>query len=423
MDIPYGKKKLEISIPDTSDILIKREIFEPLNKKDIIKHIKSDSVHSSMFEEIVAHSNKILIVLPDITRKSGSHFFLPELIELIRQKKKDFSIIFATGTHRTLTENEKKDILTDNIYSKYRSHILKHDPENIQELLYYGKTRNNTPILLNSAYFRHDMIITISSVSYHYFAGFGGGKKMIIPGIAGSKSATYNHKLILDKNFMRKHPKAVAGNLKENPIHMDLNEALIIASKNKNFFGINTILNDNGDILFINSGDIFISHLEAADALKKMTSINIRKQYDILFLSCGGFPKDINMVQTQKSIDRIAGVVKAGGKIFLFAECVDKYGNTSFENFFDIKESDMMFEHLLKDYHINKQTAYSLKLNTEKFDIYLYSSFSESESERMGFKKLKDIESLDNFNTNDKSVAVVTDAYNTYFNLENKDCC
>jgi nickel-dependent lactate racemase len=271
--------------------------------------------------------------------------------------------------------------------------------------------------LINKAYREHDLIIPIASVSYHYFAGFGGGRKMIVPGIASRKTALMNHKLVLNGYKKMRDENAVTGNLKFNPVHDDIVEAVMIARIHCDFYAINTILNDNGRIIDVTGGDLFLSHIEATNKLKEYTSIKLDGKYDALIVSCGGFPKDINMVQAQKSLDRATFAVKEGGKIIFFAECSDGYGNKYFEDFFDVKTAKEMFDIIFDDYQINRQTAYNLKNNLEKYEVYLYSLFDKQNCERMGFKHIKDISQIYPILENEEQIGIIPNAQNVFFEV------
>ncbi|MEC9493227.1 nickel-dependent lactate racemase [Flexistipes sp.] len=411
----YGKETIFFN-SDRNIETLDRDFNEPvLTSRDIFYKINSNPHYSEGIDEILQKASSVLIILPDITRKSGACFFLKELIDRIESYGKTFSFIFAVGTHRPLTVDEKREILTDEVYEKYSQHIINHDPDDTESMTYYGKTKHTTPVLLNNAYFDHDTIIPIASVSYHYFAGFGGARKMILPGIASRKSAMNNHKLALDERAKKRHPYACTGNLKQNPVHDDIVEAVMIARAGKNFFAINTILNENGEIVDVEGGDLFISHIKACERLKELTKVEVSDKYDIVICSCGGFPKDINMIQAQKSIDRVKSIVRDGGKIIFFAECKDGYGNETFENFFDYSSTSEMAEKLFDEYRINRQTAFNLRNITEHFDCYLYSRLDYEDCKRMGFRKINDTGKINELLKEGEKRAFVPNASLVYF--------
>jgi nickel-dependent lactate racemase len=413
MQVKYGRNEINLQLQDY-DLLTKSFNFNPLTMEEIIENLNEYPVMMEGIEEIISSSNNSLIVLPDATRKSGAEQFLPYIVNIFDRYNKPFHIIFAPGTHRNPSEEEKKWIVTEDIYNQYRNKLIDHDCDNIDEHFYFGKTRNNTPILINNAYTKADTIITIGSVSYHYFAGFGGGRKLIIPGIAARKTAISNHKLVLDEELKARNPFATTANLKNNPVHNDLVEAVMIARRGKTLFSINTILDDENKIIGITCGDLFISHLKACELLIEKTTIKVTKKYTNLIVSAGGYPKDINMIQAQKSLDRVHHIAEEGKNIFFFAECQDGYGNKHFQDFFDIRDSKTMLETLFTEYQINRHTAYNLKKITEKYRCYLYSNFSKEDTERMGFIKLNSPEEISQLLI-DGPTAYIPSSYNFYF--------
>ena len=418
INIKYGKKVLNLKLPNHCEILELQHKALPLKINEILDKIFSRSLETPSLLELIDKAKKILILIPDITRKSGVKHFLNEIIEAIKIRNKSFYIIFATGTHRSISEDEKKEIIGENLYGKIKDSIVQHDPNDLNMHIYYGTTKSGTPILLNKLFIESDLIISIAAISYHYFAGYGGGRKMIIPGISATKTTIHNHRLVIDENKLMRKPEATTGNLKDNPVHNDIVEGIMIARANKELFAINTIVDEEENIIDLEVGDLFLSHLRACTKYKEMTSINVLKKYDIAIVSCGGFPKDINMIQAHKSLHRLQNIVKDGGTIYFFAECIDGYGNKFFEDFFNFKSSNEMIRELIKNYQINKQTAYSLRMLTEKFNVYLYSTFDKLESEKMGFKKLEKVEVLEEHDFSKEHIACVPSAYNIFLTLQ-----
>jgi len=410
VEAAYGDEKISLGIE--AEVIDATAEKIPMSKKEIFKTLDEDAIYSYSLNETIEDANKILIILPDVTRKSGAEVILPDLIAEIERQKKEFSFIIAIGTHRKQTGEENRKVLTPEIYDKYKDKIIEHDCDNYDEHDFYGITKRKTTVLINKAYRAHDTIITIGSVSYHYFAGYGGGRKLIVPGIASKKTIMANHKHALDPMKKIRHEKAITGNLRNNPVHDDLVECVMIARATHNFFAINTILNSDGEICAVTGGDLFMSHLKAAEILDEYSKVETGKKYDLLILSAGGFPKDINMVQAQKSLDRITPMLADNAKVIFFAECRDGYGNSYFEEFFDRADSQTMLSELLLDYQINRQTAYNLKSKLEKFDVYLYSSFDDADAERMGFKKLESIADIKEMADSAENVGYVPFASN-----------
>lgn len=389
-----GNDNVEIALPKAAEVIKTQKNMTAMTQEEIDNVLSAEGVMSPSLYETIDDAEKILVILPDATRKSGAEKILPQLTAYAENKGKQLDFIIAVGTHRQPTIAELNKIMTPDIYEKYADNIIRHDSENYADMDFYGITKRKTTVLLNKAYRLHDTVITIGSVSYHYFAGYGGGRKLIFPGIAGHKAITANHKLAIDPMLRKRHDKAVTGNLKHNPVHDDIVDALMIARSGHTFYAVNTILTEDGNIADMVCGDLFMSHIETCSRLDSYCLYEAENEFDLLFVSAGGYPKDINMIQSQKYLDRVLPLAKEGGRIVFFAQCPDGYGNKFFEDFFDVRYSAEMLKGLMDDYKINRQTAFNLKSNLERFEVYLYSDFSDHDCERMGFLKLADISAV-----------------------------
>lgn len=410
----YGKGAVSLKLSKAADVIDVSFDKQPVTDGYITDVLENHAVYSYGLTEVIEDAENILILLPDSTRKSGAEKILPYIMEKIEKDGKNFHFMIAVGTHRSPTEDELKTIITPDIYAKYSDKVIAHDSDDYDSHDFYGVTKRKTTVLINKAYREHDTIITIGSVGYHYFVGYGGGRKMIVPGIAGKKTVMANHKLALDPMTRARHEKAVTGNLRGNPVHDDLVDAIMIARASHTFFAVNTLLDNDGRIIELTCGDLFMSHLKAAEILDGMSGVSADKKYDVAYLSAGGYPKDINMVQAQKALDRIAPLLKDGAKVVFFAECRDGYGNKFFQEFFDRPSAKDMLDELLSDYQINRQTAYNLKSRLEKFDVYLWSDLPEADCARMGFKKITNAEEAEALADKAESVAFIPHAHNIF---------
>ncbi|WP_022851359.1 nickel-dependent lactate racemase [Limisalsivibrio acetivorans] len=393
IEIPWGKQKLSLNLDKKIDILAPSSMGGPLSDEGIIERMEK-CIYSEGFTEMAASCERALFIVPDVTRKSGLERFIERMIGILEQAGRDYSFIFAIGTHRPMTEEEMSGVLTPEIYEKVKDRILPHDCEDMDMNDFYGISKGKTPVLINKAYREHDLIIPIGSVSYHYFAGYGGGRKLIFPGIAAKKSILRNHQLVLDPVARSRHKDCRNGNLRGNPVHDDIVDAVMISRAGHTFFSVNTILDDAGNIVEMVCGDLFMAHHKACEMLDERAVVSVPEKYDTLIVSCGGFPKDINMVQAQKSLDKAAAVAKDGADIYFFAQCPDGYGNSFFKDFFDHASASSMLESLFIEYQINRQTAFNLKSINEGCRVSLYSNFAEEDCLRMGFSHLASLEDI-----------------------------
>jgi nickel-dependent lactate racemase len=380
--LPYGLKTLSFSIDSKNiiDIIAPDELPPIRNlKKYIIKALYSP-IESLPFNKIFKRGNKVLIIVSDITRYTGSELFLPFIIEHLNEIGiNNISILIATALHRKQKEKDIKRIVGESVYRRIKA--FNHNPYDRDEHIYLGKTSRGTDVWLNKNLFKVDHIILTGSINFHYFAGFGGGRKGIFPGVAYYESIIMNHKLVFNTSPLKgKHPKAMTGILDGNPVHEDMEEAC----KNiKSIFLFNTIISSKKEIINIFSGNYIRAHREGCKFLIKNFSCKLKEKGDMVIVSCGGFPKDINFIQAHKSMEHASYSLKENGVMIFLAECSEGFGNSNFINWF--RHSDLMeFEDTLReDYEISGQTAYSTLMKAKKYNIIFISNLKRKDIERM----------------------------------------
>jgi nickel-dependent lactate racemase len=219
-------------------------------------------------------------------------------------------------------------------------------------------------------------------VPFHYFAGFGGGRKSLLPGVSSRSSCMASHFSLLNAGEgSGKNPKAVAGNLEGNPVHEAMLEACAMRPPD---FILNTILTPEKKILAAFAGDWLEAHLAGCRFYADAFSHPITEKADLVVVSCGGYPKDINLIQAHKSMEYGSRALKPGGVMILLAECRDGYGNATFFNWFGYASCGELESALRKHYEINGQTAWSVKEKAGRFRIVLVSQLPPAEVETMG---------------------------------------
>lgn len=370
------------------DVLGIDETSQPLS--DIELGAKLDQpINSKTLEEVVEPGQSVLFVVPDATRETACG----QVINLIVRRliangtsPSEMNIIFATGIHRLVTEDEKRKILTPFIAQRIKT--IDHLADDSRRLYRMGETTGGIPVELSWALTEFDHVILIGGVSFHYFAGFTGGRKLVCPGLASTKTITATHKLAFDceKRDRREgvHPARLDGNV----VHEAFVEA---ASKAKVAFAINTIVNDAGEAVDLFCGDWIASHQAACEKYTADHAIAINEKRDLVIASCGGFPHDINMIQAHKTLEAASQACKDRGTIVLLAECVDGLGRKDFLEWFDAGNSEAMAERLCENYQVNGQTAWSLLRKAERFDIRIISTLDARSLEQM---KLVPMQSL-----------------------------
>ncbi|PYS89353.1 MAG: nickel-dependent lactate racemase [Acidobacteria bacterium] len=294
------------------------------------------------------------------------------------------AIIFATGIHRKVTEEEKRAILTPFIAQRIKT--FDHDARDLMRISRVGETSGGIPVELNRALFEYGRVVLIGGVTFHYFAGFTGGRKLVCPGLASSKTISATHKLAFDCERMDRREGVSTGLLHGNAVHEAFVEA---ASKAKIDFAISAIVNDAGDVTDVFCGDQITSHRAACDTFASQHKISIAEKRELVIASCGGYPFDINMIQAHKSLEAASKACIDGGTIVLLAECRDGLGRDDFLNWFDAEDSGDLGRRLCEKYQVNGQTAWSFLKKAERFKVAMVSSLDEDILGRMRSKKLR----------------------------------
>ena len=386
IDLKYGNTSIAFNYDESRFEILRSAGSEPPLSDIGIGERLDRPIDSPVLEEIVHTGESVLIVVPDATRQTACG----QVVNLVIRRliangtaAHDIRIIFATGIHRKVTEVEKAAILTPFIVQRIKT--LDHDPRDLMQLVGMGTTSGGIEIGLNRALTEHDHVVIIGGVTFHYFAGFTGGRKLICPGLASARTISETHKLAFDCEKMARRDGVDTGRLDSNAVH----EAFVeVVNKRPPSFAINTIVDDAGDAVDLHCGDWQTSHRAACDAYARANTIEISEKRDLVIASCGGYPHDINLIQAHKTLDAASRACREGGTIILFAECAEGLGRADFLKWFDTKNSNALAEILCGKYQVNGQTAWSLREKAETFDIRIVTNLDAEVTGKMGLKKI-----------------------------------
>ncbi len=376
IDLKYGRKSIAFEYDDDRcDILGQHQDVEALSDIEIGQRLDAP-IGTKPLEEIFGPGESILIVVPDATRQTAAG----QIVNLVVRRliangslPSDITIIFATGIHRKVNEAEKSEILTPFIAQRIKTQD--HDPRDLAKLVRLGETAGGISVELNRALVDFDHTILVGGISFHYFAGFTGGRKLICPGLASSSTISATHRLAFDCEKKSRREGVDSGLLDGNAVHEAFMEAV---SKIRPPFAISTIVNSAGDAVDLFCGDWIASHRAACDVFAKRHTVNIAEKRDLVIVSCGGSPHDINLIQAHKALEAASNACNEGGAIVLLAECAGGLGRDDFLKWFAASDSGMLAESLCKKYQVNGQTAWSLLKKAERFDIRVVTSLDDS---------------------------------------------
>jgi nickel-dependent lactate racemase len=327
IQIPYGFTRINLEIEgaellDVEDVDRRRtSAFENM---DVIRHALQNPIDTKRLRELVAskHPERIVIVVDDHTRDAPTEIMLDALTEEIGEDHKDqITVLVACGTHEPPTEEDLKRIL-----GKYfEIYTIKIHDCDANDLVYVGTTSRGTPVRLNMNYVDADIKILTGDITLHYYAGFGGGRKSILPGISSRDTINKNHALLVDEH-------ARTANLEQNPVHLDMSEA---ASFSPPDFVLNIVASGNGEVVNAYAGKMNPVFRKGVEIATDLFCLEVHDLFDILVVSAGGFPKDRDLYQATKAIENCYRVVAPGGELILVAECREGIGDEYFEAWMD----------------------------------------------------------------------------------------
>jgi lactate racemase len=374
----YGRGNLECTVAGQAEILEPREPE---------RSISAGSFRAGLDRLLpsVLPQGPIAIIVADKTRLCGYPTALPWLTAALRARGADrqqITFYIAYGTHAAQSEAESLNAYGQ-VYTEYPFiHHQCTDPVRFVEL---GRTSRGTPVRIREDLLNAGLILTVGAISHHYFAGFGGGRKLLFPGL-GEREAIYrNHRLFLDtkKGFLAAGCRP--GQLHGNPIAEDLAE---INRMLPPYLSIHGLLDSHGEVATFRFGstyDDFLAVCREHDACYRAGSTS---RYDLVLASAGGFPRDINFIQAHKAIDNAAAFVRDGGDLILLAECADGIGSATFLPYFAMGNREAAFAHLTANYSGNGGTALAMMAKTERIRIFLVTDLSEEICQQIGVTRI-----------------------------------
>lgn len=398
--LPYGKTEVCARIP-TRNFL---GIIQPNEKPPApdphaeIEKALTNPIATKPLNQIAQPNDRVAIVVDDITRATPTHLMLPPLLNQLNKadvKDENITIIFACGSHRPVTPEEMKRLIGEEVLNRIKA--VNHDYK-AEDLVFLDKTKTlGTKVYVNRIFAEADVKILTGDIGLHYFAGYGGGRKSVSPGISGVETIRHNH-----TNFL--HPKARTGILEENPVHQDMLEAAKLAEVD---FILNIVTNSKQEIIQAFAGDLEPAFNEGVRIVDEMYKVPIEQKADIVIVSSGGHPLDINLYQAYKGVDNALNAVKRNGVIVLVAECPEGHGNEVFYEWtVKFKTLKEMEKEIKKRFVLGGHKSYYLLKALQKAKIILVSV-------------MPDYQAVNVFNL--KTAPAVNDAIRDAFDLAGKN--
>lgn len=363
--LPYGHGTCDMDLPKSGWVgtfLPKRhEAAAP--EAELIKKALDHPVESATLEQMVEPGMRVVIVTSDNTRPCPNSVLLPPLIDRLNAggiPDEDITIVMALGLHRPMTEAELKGSVGEAVFRRVK--VINHD---VDDVIKVGRTSRGTPVEVFRPVVEADFRICAGNVEFHYFAGFSGGAKALVPGVAAPITVNCNHGHMVEDG-------AVAASLEGNPVREDLEEAAALVGVD---FILNVVVDEHHKVIDAVAGAGVVAHHILCQRLQETGIVDIPQLLDLAVVSAGGNPKDLNLYQAQKALDNCSGVVCKGGVIILLAECPEGYGNSVFQQWMTSRKTPaQLLADIRQDFVLGGHKAAAISKIATNINIMLVTS-------------------------------------------------
>lgn len=369
--LPYGKTEVcaRISAKNFLGTIEPKEKPGVKDPRAEVERALREPFGTKRLSEIAKPGDNVAIVVDDATRATPSYLIVPPVLDELNNAgvtDGNITVIFGCGTHRPVKPEEMKALLGEETLK--RVNTVSHDYR-AKDLTYLGKTKTfGTKVYVNKAFAEAKLRVLTGDIGLHYYAGYGGGRKSVLPAVSGEETIQRNHAMIL-------HPKARTGVLEGNPVHEDMVEAARLAKAD---FIVNIVTNSKLELVRAFAGDLEQAFYEGVKLVDEMYKVDVERRADIVVLSPGGHPFDIDLYQAYKGVDNALDAVKRGGVIVWVAECSEGHGNNVFyewmTKFKDLREMETEIKRRFK---LGGHKAYYLLKTLQKVQIILISTMPD----------------------------------------------
>ena len=332
-------------------IVTPSEIRAASNEKGEVKRSLNEPIGKERLSDLAAGKESILLIVSDYTRAVPNEKIIPPIIDELEKagcKREDIAALVANGLHKPISKNELAQFYGSDLFGEIE--FVNHDAEDENQLIKLGKTSFKTEVSVNRLIVESDLVIATGLIEPHFFAGYSGGRKSILPGVSGIESICQNHSF-----RMINHPLARSGVLNGNPIHEDMIEASRMAGLD---YILNVIVDRCGRVARAFAGDPIEAHRCGVSFLDDRVKVEVASKADIVITSNGGYPLDRDLYQAVKGMSTAEAIVKNGGTIIILSECIDGIGRgheTFYELIAEAKSPDDALERIKREEPIKDQ--------------------------------------------------------------------
>jgi nickel-dependent lactate racemase len=386
--LPYGRLGLDVELPDRAHVLVPERLPALADPLEAVRQALREPIGSPPLAELVHAEDSVAIAFSDITRPTPTHVFLPAILDVLAAAgvpRENVALVNGTGMHRPDTREELVAMLGEQVVDGYR--IVQHDARDRSQHAFLGHNERGAEIWVNRDYLEADVRILTGFVEPHIFAGYSGGGKALLPGIAGADIIMSNH-----GGAMLAHPKATWCQTKGNPVFEEMRE---IALATRPTFLLNVTLNERKEITAVFAGELARAHDAGIAFAEKAYLRRVPQRYDIAIATNMGYPADINLYQSIKGMSVAGQAVRQGGAVLLAAECAEGMGQPHYEEMVAWRKSapELLEMVLAPGFAELEQWAIQCQTMVQaKADVYLHSIMTRQETERAHLKHCADIQ-------------------------------
>lgn len=369
IDFGFGTGVQSVEVPDKNllGILMANDVPKGLMNEEEVRRALENPIGTPRLKDIVKPGEKIAVVTSDITRPCPTYRIMPPLLDELYSagcRPVDITLVFALGSHRKHTPAEMLKLAGQRAINEIE--CVDSDPD---DCVHIGVTDCGTPVDITRVVAEADRRICLGNIEYHYFAGYSGGAKAIMPGSSTPAAIQANHSMMV-------RDECCAGNLDGNPLRQDIEQAAAMTGVD---FIVNVVLDEHKQIVRAVAGDLVKAHREGCKFLDGMYMKPIEQRADIVIVSQGGAPKDLNLYQTQKALDNAKHAVKKGGTIILIGSCKEGLGSKVFEEWLlAAPTAHSMIERIGREFQLGGHKAAAIAMVLENAEIYLVSDMEDA---------------------------------------------
>ena len=362
LEFGYGAGVQTVQVPEKNlmGILTANEMQHERRGEAAVRYALAHPIGAEPLRKLAKPGQKIAIIASDVSRPVPSYELLPAILEELTAagcRDEDITVVFALGSHRHHTPQEQERLAGSGVFHRVR--CVDSDPD---DCIHMGDTKSGTPVDVTRVVAEADFRICTGNIEFHYFAGYSGGVKAIMPGVSTPAAIQSNHRMMVSE-------LACAGNLDTNPLRQDIEEAGRICGVD---YIVNVVLDEHRKIVYAVAGDAVLAHRDGCRYLDRMYRKPIAERADIVLVSQGGAPKDANLYQTQKALDNAKHAVKKGGTIILIGACPEGLGSAKFEQWLTGSPSaHAMVERIGREFELggHKAAAIGMVLENARIDL------------------------------------------------------